>query len=356
MELALVLLALAIVVAAVLLTRKPAADPAALRTLETVSRSLGQIQSELARTVRSQEDLKRDVQASREASLQQLHEATLGLKTEIGAAQKALAEVKAIDQGRASQMEHASASLKRLEAVVAGSSSRGVAGENILAKALTQLPPDLLEINVAFGSKIVEYALRLPGGRLLPIDSKWPAVPALERLGETLEMPERRRLQELVANDLRKRAKELAKYLDPERTLSLAVLAIPDAAYTAAPEIHAEAYRGGVLVVPYSLALPYVLALYRLSLRFGVSVDADQMAARLHALDDSLRMIGDEVEGRLSRGLVQIQNARDAVRGHVVDAQNTAARLLRSTEAEGDLEQDRLLAATRIAETVGDRD
>jgi DNA recombination protein RmuC len=355
-ELALVLLALAIVVAAVLLTRRPPADPAALRTLETVSRSLGQIQSELARTVRSQEDLKRDVQSSREASLQQLHEATLGLKSEIGAAQKALAEVKALDQGRASQMELASASLKRLEAVVAGSSSRGAAGENILAKALTQLPADLLEINVAFGSKIVEYALRLPGGRLLPIDSKWPAVPALERLGETIDGPERRRLQELVANDLRKRAKELAKYLDPERTLSLAVLAVPDAAYTAAPEIHAEAYRGGVLVVPYSLALPYVLALYRLSLRFGVSVDADQMTARLRALDGSLRLIGDEVEGRLSRGLVQIQNARDAVRGHVVDAQNTATRLLRSTEGEGDLERDRLLASSRIAETVGDRD
>ncbi len=356
MELALVLLALAIVVAAVLLTRKPASDPAALQALEAVSRNLGQIQSELARSARSHDDLKRDVQASREASLKQLHEATMGLKGEIGAAQKALAEVKALDQGRANQMELASQSLKRLEAVVAGSSSRGAAGENILAKALTQLPPDLLEINVAFGNKVVEYALRLPGGRLLPIDSKWPAVPALERLGEVIDTAERRRLQELVARDLRARAKELSKYLDAERTLSLAVLAVPDAAYTAAPEIHAEAYRGGVLVVPYSLALPYVLALYRLSLRFGVSVDSEQIASRLHALDDSLRQMGDEVEGRLSRGLVQIQNARDAVRGHVIDAQNTAARLLRSTESEGDLDRERLRAVARLPAAVGDRD
>jgi 2-C-methyl-D-erythritol 4-phosphate cytidylyltransferase len=44
-----------------------------------------------------------------------------------------------------------------------------------------------------------------------------------------------------------------------------------------------------VLVVTYSLALPYVLALYRLALRIGASEDGDKLAERLRALDDSLR-------------------------------------------------------------------
>jgi len=356
MELVIGLLAVAIVVAAMLLARRSGPDAAALQTLEAVSRNLGQIQSELTRASRVQDELKRDVQQGRESSLKQLHEATLGLKGEIGAAQKALAEMKALEQGRARQMEQAGLALQRLEAVVAGSSSRGVAGENILAKALTQLPPDLLEINVAFGSKIVEYALRLPGGKLLPIDSKWPSVPTLQRLAETVDTQERRRLQELVANDLRRRAREMSKYLDPERTLSIAVLAVPDAAYTAAPEIHGEAYRDGVLVVPYSLALPYVLALYRLTLRFGASVDADQLTARLRALDDSLRRIGDEVESRLSRGLVQMQNARDAIRGHVLEAQNTTTRLLQTTEADGPAGAAPRLISEPLPETVGERD
>ena len=52
----------------------------------------------------------------------------------------------------------------------------------------------------------------------------------------------------------------VARYLDPERTFGLAVLAVPDAAHSAAPEAHAEGWRDGVLVVPYSLTLPYVLA------------------------------------------------------------------------------------------------
>src|SRR5262249_56261131 len=97
-------------------------------------------------------------------------------------ATRGVGEVKAIEQGRARQREQASDSLRRLEAVVAGSSTRGAAGENILARALAQLPADLLEVNVAFGSRIVEYALRLPGGRFLPIDSKWTSVGVLERL------------------------------------------------------------------------------------------------------------------------------------------------------------------------------
>jgi hypothetical protein len=125
----------------------------------------------------------------------------------------------------------------------------------------------------------------------------------------------------------------MAKYLDPERTLSLALLAVPDAVYEAAPEAHGEGYRQGVLVVPYSLAMPYMLALYRLALRFGTSIDADQLAARLRAVDESLRRLGEEVEGRLSRGLVQLQNARDALREHVVEAQQASGRLLRAAEA-----------------------
>jgi hypothetical protein len=132
---------------------------------------------------------------------------------------------------------------------------------------------------------------------------------------------------------VRGRVRELTKYLDPERTLGIAILAVPDAVYGAAPEAHAEGYRDGVLVVPYSLALPYVLALYRLTLRFGSTVDSDQLAARLRGLDETLRRVCEEVEGRLSKGLVHLQNARDALRDNVADAQRTTARLLQAAES-----------------------
>jgi DNA recombination protein RmuC len=307
---------------------------AAIVLAVVVSRSFARLQSELARLGRAQEELRRDVQGGREASLRELAHATQGIRGELAQAQCALAEVKAIEEARARQLDRAAESLRRLEAVVAGSASRGAAGENILDRALAQLPPDLLERNAPFGSRVVEYALRLPGGRMLPIDSKWTSAASLERLADAEDPLERRRLAEQVAREVRLRVRELGKYLDPERTLALAVLAVPDSVYAAAPEAHGEGHREGVLVVPYSLALPYVLAIYRLALRFGSALDPASLGARLRALEESLRRADDEVEGRLSRGLVLAGNARDAVREELGQARHAAGRLLEAAEGE----------------------
>src|SRR3982074_2430503 len=72
---------------------------------------------------------------------------------------------------RQSIEEEARSSLKRLESVIAGSSTRGAAGENILEEVLKHLPPEMLQRNVWVGGKVVQLALQLPGRKLLPIDS-----------------------------------------------------------------------------------------------------------------------------------------------------------------------------------------
>jgi DNA recombination protein RmuC len=293
---------------------------------------LALMQHALGVLARGQDELRREVQGGREASLLQVAQAAQGIRGELSQAQRALAEVKALEQGRARQLEQAADSLRRLEAVLAGSATRGAAGENILARALTQLPPDLLEVNVAFGGKVVEYALRLPGGRLLPIDSKWTSLAALDQLRSAGDAQERRRLGEQIGRDLRARIREVGKYLDPERTVSIGLLAVPDAVYAAAPEALADGYRDGVLVVPYSLALPYVLAVYRLTLRFGCAVDTDRLAERLRALDEALHRSSEEVESRLSRSLVLLENSRDALRDHLATARRTTDRLLLSSD------------------------
>ena len=333
------LIAVAIVAAAALLSRR-GPERATVEAFEGAARtlqlSLQQVQGEIVRLARQQDDLRQDVTRGREASVLQLADTAREIQAQLGNAHRALAEVKALEVGRTQKLDQAADSLRRLEAVVAGSSTRGAAGENILARALTQLPPDLLELNVAFGNKVVEYALRLPGGKYLPIDSKWTSVGVLERLDAPGEVPqqERKRLTDQVVRDVRGRIKEMSKYLDPERTLSLGLLAVPDAVYTAAPEAHADGYREGILVVPYSLALPYVLALYRLTLRFGCAVDTDQLADRLRALNECVRKLDVEVEGRLSRGIVPLENSREALRDHLGEARRSTDRLLETTATE----------------------
>ena len=307
--------------------RGPGGDPLAM----------GRLQESLDRVARAQDQLRLETQRGREDALAGLAGATQDLQGRLAQAQRALAEVKSLEQARGSQLDRATDSLRRLELVVAGSSSRGAAGENVLARSLAQLPPDLLETNAAFGGRVVEYAVRLPGGRLLPVDSKWTGAAGLERLETAGDPDERRRLLEQVARELRGRVREMAKYLDPDRTLALAVLAVPDAVHAAVPEVHAEAFREGVLVVPYSLALPFVLSLYRLAVRFTSAPDTEELGRHLARLAELLGRMDDELEGRLSRALVQAANARDALRGDLAEARRASGRLsgFDRPEAEG---------------------
>ena len=325
-------LALAAATAALLLGRGgPARGPAP----ETLAGQLDRLSAELGLLGHAQEHLRREIQQGREDALHGLADVAQGLQGRMATAQRELAEVKTLEQAKARQLDRATDSLRRLETIVAGSGSRGAAGESILARTLSQLPPDLLETNAAFGGRVVEYALRLPGGRLLPIDSKWTSADSLERLETTEDAAERRRLLEQVARDVRTRIREMTKYLDPERTLSLAVLAVPDAVHAAAPEAHAEGWRAGVLVVPYSLTLSFVLVVYRLTVRFAAAPEAEELQSRRPSCAESLRRMDEAVEGRISRALVQLTNARDDVRGELAGARSLAERLASDPESDG---------------------
>jgi DNA recombination protein RmuC len=286
---------------------------------------------------RSQEQLRAESQRSREDALAGIAAATQDLQGRLAQAQRALAEVRAIEQARGSQLDRATDSLRRLEVVVAGSHSRGAAGEGVLARAFAHLPADMLERNAAFEGRVVEYALRLPGGRLLPVDSKWTGVAELERLETTADADERRRLRDQLAREVRLRAREMARYVDHERTLGLAVLAVPDAVHAETAEAHAPAAREGVLVVPYSLALALVLSVHRLSVRFAAEPAGAEAAARLTRLVELLQRLDDEIDGRLSRALVQAANARDALRGDLAEARHVCGRLagIDRPEAQG---------------------
>ena len=85
------------------------------------------------------------------------------------------------------------------------------------------------------------------------------------------------------------RAKEVAQYLDPAVTAPVAVAAVPDAAYEVLKRAHADAWSKGVVIVPYSSALPIVLFLYSLVQRFGDAADVQsslaEVASALEAME-----------------------------------------------------------------------
>src|SRR4030081_2407329 len=159
--------------------------------------------------------------------------------------------------------DEARASLRRLESVIAGTSTRGTAGENILEEALRHLPPEMLQRNVWVGGKVVELALRLPGGKFLPMDSKWVSTVALEQLADpSLDAPRRAQLTAQVEREVERRVREVSQYIDPATTSPFALAVIPDAAYDVCRSAIVGAHKSHVMVVGYAMALPYLLTLY----------------------------------------------------------------------------------------------
>ncbi|MGH7861696.1 MAG: DNA recombination protein RmuC [Candidatus Dormibacteraceae bacterium] len=200
-------------------------------------------------------------------------------------------------------------SLRRLEAVIAGSSTRGAAGENIIEEALQHLPAEMLQRNIWVRGKVVEFGLRLPGGKLLPIDSKWAAGAALQDLSAPDIEPARRHALALaVEKEVEKRVREVAQYIDPATTTPFALAAIPDGAYAVCRSAFAEAHRHHVIIVGFSMTMPYVLSLYQLHLQFARTVDMENLQAYLMDIDRHLERLDVTLENKLRRAMAMLEN------------------------------------------------
>ena len=232
------------------------------------------------------------------------------LRERLANTQSAMEGVRAAMSARNSIEEEARSSLRRLESVIAGSSSRGAAGEHILEEALRHLPPEMLQRNVWVGGKVVELALRLPGGKVLPMDSKWVSTVALEQLAEPgLDANRRAQLMGQVEREVERRVREVSQYIDPAITTPFALAVIPDAAYDVCRGAIVNAHARHVMVVGYAMALPYLLTLYQLHLQFARTVDMEKLQSALIDIERQVDVLEGILENKVQRSLTVLQNA-----------------------------------------------
>src|SRR5437660_27916 len=151
---------------------------------------------------------------------------------------------------------------------------------------------------------------RLPGGKLLRMDCKWPSSAALRELAEPDALPARRaQLAAVVEKEVERRVREVSQYIDPATTAPFALAAVPDAAYGVCRSAFAEAHRRHVMIVAYSLTLPYLLMLYQLHLQFARSVDMEHLQACLMEVDRQLDALDASLENKLQRAVTMLGNA-----------------------------------------------
>lgn len=230
--------------------------------------------------------------------------------------------------------------VRRLSNVLAGSASKGKAGENVLREHLGQLPPGMLVTDLRVNGRVVEFGLLLPDGRRLPVDSKWSAVAEIEALEACSNPQEHEALARDVERLVAARAREVAGYLDPALTCPVAVAAVPDAAYAVLRRAHADAFAKGVVIVPYSTALPVLLFLYSLAHRFGDADDARTALEEVSALLDGMQAV---IENKIVRAGTMVANGVDELRSSLGKARGSIARGRTATVVDDDDELDGIL-------------
>jgi DNA recombination protein RmuC len=193
-------------------------------------------------------------------------------------------------------------SIQRLEAVIAGTHSKGTAGE---------LPVEWQVRNFPVNNKVVEFGLRLPNQRVLPIDSKWTATALLEKFYAAEDIEEKKSLKNQIERQVILKAREVRKYLDPSLTSSFAIAAVPDAVFDLCTQAPVYVMKMDVVLISYSMFIPYLLLVFQTILENNQEIDFQQLEIYLQSTKSSLDELQSELDGRFSKAIIMLGNTRD---------------------------------------------
>jgi DNA recombination protein RmuC len=278
-----------------------------------VTQSLTSVQTELRGLT---ERLAGVEQYQRQAN-QGLSGAAEAIRQDLSKAKTDLTELHANARARQQQEQQTAESIRRLEAIIAGTQSKGSAGENILESVFAKLPPEWQVRDYRVGNKAVEFGLRLPNGHILPVDSKWPATNLIEQFIAAQDIAERQKLKADIQRAVIAKAREVKKYVDPNLTVSFGVAAIPDAVYDLCAEIQVDSLKMNVAIISYSMFLPYLLLVFHTILKTSQTVDVQKLDAYIQSSQQSLESLQKELESRLPRAITMLSNSRDDMAQHL---------------------------------------
>ena len=239
---------------------------------------------------------------------------TRALVTSLTQVHSGLAELRAYVRARHDVERQTMDSIRRLETVIAGTQTKGSAGENIVEAVFAKLPPEWQLRDFTIDNKTVEFGLRLPNQLVLPIDSKWAATNLLEAFVDADSLREQQRLKKQIERAVLHKAREVRKYLHPSLTTPFGVAVVPDAVYDLCAGIQAEVFSLNIVLISYSLFTPYLLMVFQTVLKSGQSVDLHKLEAYLNSVEENLDALQGELEGRYSRALRMLTNAGNEMR------------------------------------------
>lgn len=214
---------------------------------------------------------------------QGLVDTTNAMRSELSRAKNDLTELQSQTKARQDLEQRSAESIRRLETIIAGTQTKGSAGENILDFMFAKLPTEWQIRDLRIGNRTVEFALRLPNELILPIDSKWAATNLLEQYCNCSDSNEQQKLKSKIEATVLEKAKEVKKYIDPNITVNFGVAAVPDSVYDLCGAIQVEAFHHNVVLISYSMFLPYLMLVFQTILKSAQNINLEKLDAYLQS-------------------------------------------------------------------------
>src|SRR5271157_4283554 len=237
-----------------------------------------------------------------------LEPATQAIQTsltgELAKVQQGLAALDSFVKARQEIETRTADSVGRLEMIIAGTQSKGSAGENIVEEVFAKLPIEWQVRNFNVNGKTVEFGLRLPNNLVLPID-----------------------------RSILQKAKEVGKYIDPDLTMPFGIAVVPDSVFDLSSGVLADVYKLNVVLVSYSMLIPYLMLVLQTALKTMQTVDMQKLDAYLQAVQNSIQAMQDELDGRFAKALTMLANSHDDMRAQIGKVSSSLTSLQISTSS-----------------------
>jgi DNA recombination protein RmuC len=232
------------------------------------------------------------------------------IRTDISNAKTSLAVLQSHLDARQKLDLQTSESIKHVEMIIAGSQTKGAAGENILEVVFSQLPPEWQVRGFKVNNKPVEFALKLPNNLVVPIDSKWGATDLVEEFLTSDDPKRQQELKKKIEQKVREKSSEVKKYISPGITVNFGIAAVPDAVYELSSGILAELFTQNIVLLGYSTVVPYLLLVFQTTLKSSGEIDFHKLDESVQSAKVSISEIQKELDGRFSRAMTELNNSK----------------------------------------------
>lgn len=198
------------------------------------------------------------------------------------------------------------------------SRNSGRAGEAFVEEQLSFIPDSFLKRDVVLKNGTVEFAVVL-GPYLVPLDSKLVGADLQEQLNSEQDDARRKQVEKQIESNVRKRAKDLLKYVTDSKTWGFGIAAIPDSAYDVCQRCIKETATEGVVIVPYSRLANFVVSLCHLGKRLGIAVPLENIHRELPHISTLVMGGATELEN-MQKEIKSVEGQRSAALRQLNDA------------------------------------